>query len=229
MADPIRHFSIDFWSTLYRPDPRFSELRVEWIVQSFTQLDLDRVALRNCIKEVGRLNDELTDSQGISRGQTELYEQVFSRMGISVSVEQLHSICIELDRLFLENRPVLIDAGYADLLERLSSSGCTLSISSNTAFVTGRSLAQCLQLDGLAGNFTFMVFSDQIGCSKPARAFFERVHKQVNSIHGGALPGDQVLHVGDNLLADIKGAGLYGFRTLHVASPPDLYKMENHV
>jgi putative hydrolase of the HAD superfamily len=229
LSKVIRHISIDFWSTLYRPNPRFSDRRIDWLLEHFSDLILDRETLSGVIKEVGRHNDTLTDSTGISRNQLELYGEVFSRLGISINEIQLDSVCSELNMIFIENRPELILTEYAALLSRLSESGITLSISSNTAFVSGCFLQKSIQLDGLQDHFEFMVFSDLVGFSKPAFEFYKVVFDRVNRAHTIPLERKNVLHVGDNPIADIQGATSFGFQALPIHTPDDLLKLEMYV
>lgn len=228
MSTPVRHLSIDFWSTLYRPNPAFSVNRIEQIVAFFSPAPIDRHRLESSLGEVGRQNDLLTNTQGISATQEELYGRVFSAMGLSASPGMIRSLCEELDELFLHHRPILIDPAHASLLSRLSAKGLTLNISSNTAFVLGHSLERCIHQDGLQDLFDFMLFSDQLGCAKPSPQFFEAVLKRVSRQLGSTIAKEAILHAGDNLLADISGASSFGFQTLHIATPTDLFKLESY-
>lgn len=56
--------------------------------------------------------------------------------------------------------------------------------------------------------FDVIIIAGEIGVSKPHRAYFEYVHREIGS---PAL--DEVLVVGDSLTADIEGAGAFGYHT----------------
>lgn len=225
----MRHISIDFWSTLYRPNPTFSIKRIDQIVQFYFSYSIDRNFLEDCLKEVGKQNDLLADTQGQSASQEELYHKVFSSLNLSVTASSVRALCETLEALFLKHPPLLIDPGYAFLLDRLSKKGLTMNIASNTAFVPGNALQVCIQQDGLYKYFDFMVFSDQVGAAKPAHSFFQEVFNRVNQQKMGFFAKEEILHVGDNPLADIKGAGSFGFKTLQVTAPSDLFKLLRYV
>jgi putative hydrolase of the HAD superfamily len=204
-------------------------MRIDQIIQFFSSDKIDRNKLENCLKEVGRENDQLTDTQGLSATQEELYRKVFSKLGLAVSTSTIRSLCSELDQVFLQHRPVLIDPGYISLLSRLFHKGLTLNISSNTAFVPGQSLKYCIQQDGFDQYFDFMLFSDQLGIAKPAAAFYLEVLTRVKHHDGNPVTKEAILHAGDNPVADIKGAGDFGFQTMHILLPADLFKLEEYV
>ncbi|MBM3455174.1 MAG: HAD family hydrolase [Bacteroidetes bacterium] len=229
MRSSVRHISVDFWSTLYHPNHVFSTRRVDTILDFFSYANINRVGLINCLNEVGRQNDLLVESQGCSISKEELYKNVFSRIGLSISSSTFRPLCEALDTLFLSHKPNLIHEEYARLLARLSDKGITMSISSNTAFVPGDLLEICMKQDGLQSFFDFMLFSDQVGFAKPSQLFFEKVFIRANDLYQNALAKEDILHVGDNFITDIEGAGSFGFQTLHVCSPADLFKLEAYV
>lgn len=61
---------------------------------------------------------------------------------------------------------------------------------------------------GMIRYFDMLAISGEIGHSKPNHSFFEFVHNKIGWVSKG-----NVLVVGDNLVADIKGGNEYGFDT----------------
>jgi putative hydrolase of the HAD superfamily len=55
--------------------------------------------------------------------------------------------------------------------------------------------------------FDFQIYSDECGFSKPNKKIFDLIHKEMPN-----MDKTQILHVGDNEIADYKGAIEYGFK-----------------
>lgn len=65
-----------------------------------------------------------------------------------------------------------------------------------------------LHASGIFDLFEIVIISGEIGYSKPNRAFFSYAYQKMQEVNKG-----EVLVVGDNLLADIKGGQDFGFKT----------------
>jgi HAD superfamily hydrolase (TIGR01549 family) len=98
--------------------------------------------------------------------------------------------------------------GTHTLLKRLRGRGCALGLVSNLADVEeGHALLSHLQMDSY---FDAVIFSGDVGWRKPDRRIFEAALSELD-----ATP-TAVLHVGDELRADIWGAGRCGLPTVWV-------------
>jgi HAD superfamily hydrolase (TIGR01549 family) len=92
------------------------------------------------------------------------------------------------------------------LLQRLRDQGCSLGLVSNFADgVEGRELLSHLKL---INYFDAVVFSGDVGWRKPDERIFE------SALSALGVDVAEVLHVGDELRADIWGAGRYGLSTV---------------
>ncbi len=96
------------------------------------------------------------------------------------------------------------DPGFGALLRQLADQGFFLGMASN---FDGR-LRQVMQ--GLPGMQAIqsLVISSEVGCRKPSAAFFQAVCQSAN------LAPRQVLHVGDDIENDFKGAADAGLQAL---------------
>jgi YjjG family noncanonical pyrimidine nucleotidase len=65
-----------------------------------------------------------------------------------------------------------------------------------------------MQQIGWDKRFDIIIIAEEIGHSKPHRAYFEHVHQQI-----GSPDPEEVLVVGDSLSADIDGALKFGYHT----------------
>ena len=68
-------------------------------------------------------------------------------------------------------------------------------------------------LESQLGTLKYGVYSDLIAASKPSPAFFAEVvgQSEYNRL--------EILHVGDNHICDLEGAGKYGLRSLLIDNP----------
>lgn len=100
--------------------------------------------------------------------------------------------------------------GAVLLLNSLRDRGCTLGLVSNLADAHGgRALLSQL---GLTRYFNTVVFSGDVGWRKPDRRMFETA---ISAMQASPLAA---LHVGDDVRADVWGAGRCGLRSVWVNS-----------
>lgn len=102
------------------------------------------------------------------------------------------------EEMELRVRPDLAP-GIAEAL-RVLAERYTLVVVSDAIFTPGRALRELLAGYGLRDLFAGFVFSDELGCAKPAPAMFLRAAELA-----GCRP-DQMVHVGDRESNDIEGA-----------------------
>jgi putative hydrolase of the HAD superfamily len=114
----------------------------------------------------------------------------------------------------LKNIPEIIWKDIDQLLKKIKEKGKTASILSNTAFIHGDSLRKILRQLDLEQYFSFMIFSDEIGMSKPNIKIFEYLYKKTQELR--SLHQSQIIHIGDNRVADQKGALTYGINAVLV-------------
>lgn len=134
------------------------------------------------------------------------------RAAAALAAVDIAGLCRDMEDLFLTYPPALYDGDTLPALEALrTAAGPSVSFSllSNTAFVKGRTLRKALPGLGLDGWFDFALYSDEAGMSKPNPALFRLMLDTVAVNRGGIDPAD-VLHVGDNPVADIAGASAAG-------------------
>lgn len=94
-------------------------------------------------------------------------------------------------------------------------------LTSNTGMLPGVLMRELLGLAGFAGDDLAMVFSDEVGAAKPSREIFGVAVAVVG------VSAAQVLHVGDNPVADVQGGHDAGLQTLLVA--PDGVALAAHL
>ncbi len=83
-----------------------------------------------------------------------------------------------------------------------------MAVISDAIFTPGRALRQILADYGLLQYFDAFVFSDEIGCSKPAPLAFETAAQSLDVALG------EIAHIGDREPKDIKGPHAVGARAI---------------
>lgn len=104
-------------------------------------------------------------------------------------------------------RAVAVPPHHEDLLAGLHEQ-VQLGLCSN--FTHSPTAHRVLDDSGLSDHLDALVVSDAVGWRKPRPEIFEAVLRQLG------LGPDEVLHVGDNLRADVGGAAAIGLRTVWV-------------
>lgn len=137
------------------------------------------------------------------------------RQRLSVLLEGLHlslpeTELAELVRLHEEMeltvRPRLVE-GVREALEEIKGR-YRLAVISDAIFSPGRALRELLRGEQILDLFDALVFSDEVGCSKPDRRMFERASSDLG------VPVARLIHIGDRDHNDVKGAQAAGARAV---------------
>lgn len=97
--------------------------------------------------------------------------------------------------------------GHAAVLKTLSE-GVSLALCSN--FTHGPKAREILDEYELAPHLDVVVVSDEVGIRKPRAEIFEA------TLEALGVEAAEAIHVGDNLSADVAGAGALGIRTVWI-------------
>jgi len=207
----FRHVSFDLWLTLIRSHPEFKGQRNLLFHRFFETLDLHETA--GAIRKFDVLSNENCEKSGIHIAATDIYKLILGELKMDVNLFQQSDFDrfeLASEKLFLEYPPVLIFPEINELMDQLNDEGKTSSILSNTAFIKGSSLRQLMQFYNLEHLLAFQIYSDETGFSKPNMKMFEEVFRQKQNLTHD-ITKEQILHVGDNRIADYEGAMRFGF------------------
>lgn len=204
------HFSFDLWLTLIKSHPEFKAKRVE-LFASFFEVDKPFDEVAKVVKYYDDLCNTINEVIGGNVDTFEIYLLILNALGVdlkTVSKDQLNGFYRKSEDLFLEYRPVVIFEDLHRFFDEIKSQGKTISILSNTGFIKGETMRKFLIAENLDPYIDFHVYSDEINCSKPDPKIFQEVK---NRIKNTGLDPKQILHIGDNPVADYKGAKDFGF------------------
>jgi putative hydrolase of the HAD superfamily len=136
----------------------------------------------------------------------ERLEIVLKGLGVTLPENELNELVLLHEEMELEFRPDFI-IGVHDAIKTLSEN-YKLGVISDAIFSPGRSLKKLLEDEGLLKYFTAFVFSDEVGCSKPAKCVFEAAKE------GLGFEYNEIIHIGDREHNDVLGPKKMGMHSV---------------
>lgn len=205
-----KHISFDLWLTLIKSNPDFKIKRSQLLAEFF-DISFDTSYINSTIKKHDVLFNRIAELSGRHIYQHHMWLIILNDLGCKIEEISQQRI-IEFNRLaeklFFENSPVLIDEHSDQILSKISEQGITINLLSNTGFIEGHLLRTLLAGWGLDRYFSFQLYSDETGLSKPGSAAFECLFNNIQKVN--SVNRSEVLHIGDNKTADVAGAENFG-------------------
>lgn len=209
-----RHVSFDLWMTLVRSHPVFKGKRAA-LFRTFFELEAyppERVEA--VFRETDLLINAMNEVTGRNVHTFEMYLLCLHLLGRDIKLvhtdklEQFYSLS---ETLFFQYPPLPLYNDTHRLLSALHAQGITSSLLSNTGFIQGRTLRNLMKHLGWDVYFSFQLYSDETGYSKPSDIMFNRLLEAAGTLHTSLQPS-QVWHLGDNPVADVQGAQQLGIK-----------------
>ncbi|NML72107.1 HAD family hydrolase [Chryseobacterium sp. RP-3-3] len=204
------HFSFDLWLTLIKSHPEFKAKRVE-LFTSFFNIDKPLAEVAKVVKYYDDLCNTINEVTGGNIDTYEMYLLILGSLDLDIKQldkEKLDGFYLKSEELFLEYKPVVIFENIKEFFDQIKNEGKTVNILSNTGFIKGRTMRKFLIQEELDQYIDFHIYSDEINISKPNPLIFQEVK---NNLEDRDLPMHRILHIGDNPVADYKGAKDFGF------------------
>ena len=211
----VKHYSFDFWNTIAKSNPIFKIKRAEFISDIIGQ-DFSIAQISKAFEKIGFEYNKYIELGEPAIFCSELYSKVFHELSYSGQVN-FDYLVEEVEKLFLANSP-LVEDGFIDFLHLIKKSDKTVSLTSNTAFISGKTVKKYLTDIELVEKFDFLIFSDELGFGKPSVRIYEELITKTIELHSNILAKD-ILHIGDNYNADIVGAQNLGINTFQLEIP----------
>lgn len=138
---------------------------------------------------------------------TKRYELLFDEYGIDADFK----LCGETYKAMLAQSGILYD-GAIELCERLKSKGVSLyAVTNGTQYIQ----ANRMKISGLDKVFIRTFVSEEIGCQKPDKEYFDFVFENIEEKDKA-----RILIIGDSPTSDIKGGINAGIDTCYFADKP---------
>jgi FMN phosphatase YigB (HAD superfamily) len=206
----IKHCSFDFWNTIAYSNSKFKKKRAE-LVLGFVENNITISNVTDAFAKVGTSYNQDQESGMELLSPFDLLDKVIKELNPSVSYSGLYNLKLEIESLFLKYPP-LLDNNLHSIIERILYIGKTCSITSNTAFISGEVIRQFLSDAKLLDNFSFCLFSNDVGFGKPSSKMYELLYLKAKAIQP-ELKISEILHIGDNELADYNGSLEFGLKS----------------
>ena len=209
-----QHFSFDLWLTLIKSHPEFKNKR-NLLFKDFFEIDSSLDKLAEVIRYYDLLCNNIKEKTGLNFNTFEIYYFILNALNVNIDeigTDKLTQFYDETELLFMNFKPELIDSKIQVVFKQIVEQGKTINVLSNTAFIKGITLRKLLEYYELSPYFSFQIFSDEVGFSKPNPAIFQMVYDEI--LKNKSIEKKEVLHVGDNKIADYNGALNFGFDAL---------------
>ena len=209
-----KHISFDLWLTLIKSNPEFKNKR-NLLFKDFFELECSIDKVTEVIRHYDLLCNNINEKTGLNIDTFEIYYLILGALNVkinNVEVEKLSQFYKEAELLFMMFKPDLIYPNIQLLFKEIIEQEKTISILSNTAFIKGTTLRSLIEHYELENYFSFQIYSDETGFSKPSNEIFKLVYNEVKSFK--SIEKKEILHIGDNRIADYNGAINFGFDAL---------------
>lgn len=201
----VQTISLDFWGTLVRANPAFAARKITLLHEHFhTGLDPGQiVATQRLVKQH---YDTLVEAWGIQPTQATLFADWLYRLGLSPEKYAFSQLVRFMDHYQAAacHLPAVPYDEYTTESVRLLAQSFRLILISNTLFVAGTTIRAWLRVMGWTPYFDQVIFSDEVGLSKPNPRIFSLAHHPID------------IHIGDNPRTDAFGARQAGLAFIGV-------------
>jgi putative hydrolase of the HAD superfamily len=205
------HLSFDLWLTLIRSNPEFKKKR-NLLFKDFFEINCSIERVNEVVRYYDVLCNNINEKTGSNLNTYEIYYLILNALEVDLNAnetERLAEFYNETEKLFFNYKPELIFPDIKLQLEKITAEGKSINILSNTGFINGKTLRKILSFYELEDFISFQIYSDEVGYSKPNNEIFQLVFDQVNKTK--ETQKKEILHIGDNSIADYNGAINFGF------------------
>ncbi len=217
-----KHYSFDLWLTLIKSNPTFKKERAKYFHNKFNHTGKTIDEVTAIFRKVDLMVNSINEKTGKNIDAEEMYLMVisiindYSAVFSDVDVEQLYQ---DMEETLLNHLPELYCSNSLNVLKKIKESGAsTISLLSNTGFIKGKTLRKILSHLGIAELLDFQLYSDEVRMSKPNPQFFQLMLDSIDRKKHREIELYEIIHVGDNVEADHRGAEKLGIKTLVINS-----------
>ncbi len=219
---PYKNYSFDLWLTLIKSNPLFKKRRSEFFFKelNFTNNSIEKI--EETFRTVDLMCNSINQKVGKNIDALEMYLMVLYLLSPNENCFEnlpIEEIYQEVEEILFENLPVIYSDHCFQVLDFLKEGGAVINILSNTGFIKGHSVRKVLKKIGLDAYFDFQIYSDEFGLSKPKKEIFQHLIKIIKAYRKAAsVPLKEIVHIGDNPVADFDGALSIGINALLINS-----------
>ena len=210
----IKGVTFDWWNTLAVTSPdqdrRLRTLRMDRFRPALTRIARRTPAEEALLAAYDRQTELLAAAwaKGVDLHPSDQIATFLRLAGLDGQAPALTEAATEAFGGALLEIPPTLFPHIAETLEWLKREGYAIGLVSNTGRTWGRYLRQVQDRLGIGTYFDSRVFSDEVGIRKPESGIFEVALSELG------LPAERVVHIGDDVAADVAGAKAHGMRAI---------------
>ena len=218
-----KHYSFDLWLTLIKSNPTFKKERALFFHEHLNAAGKSLEEVELLFRKIDLMVNAINQKSGKNLDAEEMYLMIIYELNGSNSIFEnldMEWLLHKMEQLFFQYIPTLYHPETLSTLNSLKEiPNVSMNILSNTGFIKGSTLRIALEKIGIAHFFDFQLYSDEVNMSKPNHEFFaSMIEKIYYKRQHDNLIFDDVIHVGDNLIADINGANRMGINSFQINS-----------
>lgn len=217
-----KHYSFDLWLTLIKSNPAFKVDRTCYFYENFNSKNKSIHEIGVIFRQVDLMVNAMNEKTGKNVDADEMYLMVISLINdydFNFHDLDLEDLYQKMEVLLLNHMPLIYCDNCLNVLSAIKSSGETsTNILSNTGFIKGHTLRKVISHLGIDEFIDFQLYSDEVRMSKPNRGFFQLMIDTIDREKHQQLSLNEIIHVGDNPLADVRGAQMIGISSMLIHS-----------
>ncbi|TCD26184.1 HAD family hydrolase [Pedobacter psychrodurus] len=217
-----KHYSFDLWLTLIKSNPAFKQERTQYFYQKFNTKHKSIAEVAVIFRQVDLMVNAINEKTGKNVDADEMYLMVIGMINDydfnfhDIDLDQLY---IEMEALIFMYMPLLYCSDCLDVLAKIKESDkSSTNILSNTGFIKGKTLKKVVKHLEIDQFIDFQLYSDEVRMSKPNAGFFQLMLDTIDRTRHPGLLLKEVIHVGDNPHADVRGAEAMGINSMLINS-----------
>lgn len=218
----FKHYSFDLWLTLIKSNPSFKIERAKYFHSNYNPLGKSISEVSAVFRNVDLMVNGINEKSGLNIDAEEMYLMVISILNnysTDFSRVNVGELYLTMEELVLANMPEMYCTESLGVLFKLKEDGrSTVSLLSNTGFIKGITLRKILKHLMIDQVMDFQLYSDEVRMSKPNPRFFKLMIDTIDRNKHLSLSPQEIIHIGDNPIADCKGANSAGIQALLINS-----------
>jgi putative hydrolase of the HAD superfamily len=218
----FKHYSFDLWFTLIKSNPEFKKERAKYFHDNFNFNNKTLIDVETIFRSVDLMCNAINEKTGKNISAEEMYLMVLYQINEdhkyidNINLQELYT---EMEKMFFNYPPKIFNFQTIEVLHSIKQLKNTTNILSNTAFIKGSSLRQITKYLGLDLYLDFQIYSDEVDLSKPNGKIYDLLIENIISLKKDTKIGlNEIIHIGDNPISDIKGAENKGIRAFQINS-----------
>ncbi len=212
------HLSFDMWLTLIKSNTEFKKKR-NLLLKDYFKIEHTIEKVAEVVRYYDVLCNRINEKNGLNIDTFEIYYLILYALDAQldeVDIEILTEFYLETELLFMAYKPNIIHSNTGVFLKEVTEKDKTISVLSNTGFIKGFTLRKLITYFELDSFISFQIYSDETGFSKPNALMFKLMYDQINTYK--KVQKQQILHIGDNIVADYDGAINFGLHAKIIKS-----------